>query len=888
MENYIIITTKNYDGQIGEITFYPSAGGSIYLGSVLLPYIYYSDDLYGKYKIYIPSKDVTCEFKLITPTQTPTKTPSPTPTSPIATFCVDIGSEAIPNTSTKMNFIGYYNGYPWFSGLWTFDIFSYYMIVYYDTIQEAWIGAQSPTPITPPGDVNTITTINTDVGIGLMPPETGWGIVAGAPYGGATLFINGINYNDNSCLVTPTPTNTPTVTPTIPCNVTLISTTYVSGTTWNYNFTTAGSCGTLSLEYSSDNITWFSAGAGGCTSPRPGETGISGGTIYFRISLICFGATAVSNVITYVFPTPTPTPTKTPTPTPTKTPTRTPIPTRTPTQTPTPTVTITRTPIPTRTVTPTITPTNSVTPTNTTTVTPTKTTTPTVTPTSTNPPCLCVEVVVSQKDIDDAIRNTIGPVNNIVSLRGSRQGNCNGSEILYDFTSPGTYYFCVKSGAINTLSLFYYLDNVPQFYPSIDSEIIVSILGCNVGTDCGINPSPTPTRTLTPTPTPTNILLVRYNLESCCSGFPTGIMDVPSIYGIGDVVLATNGLCYIIIEIATRPPSLTYSSSYIDCETCNSVNNPCPTPTPTPTITTTPTPTPTTPLDFVSVWRTTIPSESITLPLISTGTYSFTVNWGDGNTNVITSWNQPAVTHTYSNPDDYVVTISGTIIGWSFLSNSTSRTKLISISKWGVLRFTNDAGAFYFCTNLNLSTVIDTINLNGITRLREFFRLCSSLTTINNINLWDLSGIDDLYAMFWNATNFNDNISNWNVSSVTVMSNMFLSALNFNNGGNSGINNWNVSNLLFATSMFERSFGFQQPIYNWNVINLTAAQNFMKSKTNSDYSSTEMDNIFNTWSTLNVKPNVIISFGTISYTPAGVAGRNILTNSPNNWTITPP
>jgi hypothetical protein len=44
-----------------------------------------------------------------------------------------------------------------------------------------------------------------------------------------------------------------------------------------------------------------------------------------------------------------------------------------------------------------------VTPTLTQTITPTKTITPTATPTSTNPPCLCVEVFVSQKDIDDAI-----------------------------------------------------------------------------------------------------------------------------------------------------------------------------------------------------------------------------------------------------------------------------------------------------------------------------------------------------------------------------------------------------------------------------------------------------------------------------------------------------
>ena len=125
---------------------------------------------------------------------------------------------------------------------------------------------------------------------------------------------------------TPTRTNTPT--PTTSCGVTLISTTYVSGTTWNYNFTTAGSCGTLLPEYSSDNITWTLGGAGGCTSPRSAITGINSGTIYFRMTLFCSSLTGVSNVITYVFPSPTPTPTRTQTPTPTKTPT--PTPTETP------------------------------------------------------------------------------------------------------------------------------------------------------------------------------------------------------------------------------------------------------------------------------------------------------------------------------------------------------------------------------------------------------------------------------------------------------------------------------------------------------------------------------------------------------------------------------
>jgi hypothetical protein len=98
MTNYVLITTKNYDGQMGQITFYPSAGGSINLGTVLLPYEYYTDNFYGRYSIYIPSKDATCEFRLITPTKTPTRTPSQTPTNTVTP--TKTPSQTPTNTST--------------------------------------------------------------------------------------------------------------------------------------------------------------------------------------------------------------------------------------------------------------------------------------------------------------------------------------------------------------------------------------------------------------------------------------------------------------------------------------------------------------------------------------------------------------------------------------------------------------------------------------------------------------------------------------------------------------------------------------------------------------------------------------------------------------------
>ena len=56
---------------------------------------------------------------------------------------------------------------------------------------------------------------------------------------------------------------------------------------------------------------------------------------------------------------------------------------------------------------------------------------------------------------------------------------------------------------------------------------------------------------------------------------------------------------------------------------------------------------------FITVWDTTKQgasnSDQISLPLITDGNYNFTVDWGDGNQDTITSYNQNEVTHTYSN-----------------------------------------------------------------------------------------------------------------------------------------------------------------------------------------------------------------------------------------------
>ena len=70
---------------------------------------------------------------------------------------------------------------------------------------------------------------------------------------------------------------------------------------------------------------------------------------------------------------------------------------------------------------------------------------------------------------------------------------------------------------------------------------------------------------------------------------------------------------------------------------------------------------------FKSRWDTTqagSANDTVVLPLVSYGSYNFDVDWGDGNRDNITTYNQSEVTHQYSNTGIYEIRIKGDITGW--------------------------------------------------------------------------------------------------------------------------------------------------------------------------------------------------------------------------------
>jgi surface protein len=263
----------------------------------------------------------------------------------------------------------------------------------------------------------------------------------------------------------------------------------------------------------------------------------------------------------------------------------------------------------------------------------------------------------------------------------------------------------------------------------------------------------------------------------------------------------------------TYTPTNTITPTYTPTQTHTSTNTP--TPTYTPTQTQTPSTTP--PPGFVSVWRTTSTNESITLPYNVSGNYSGTIFWGDGSYSANTFANR---THTYAVPGDYTVTIYGLVKSMSF-NGTGDMLKIREILQWGPNFYIENIGTFNGCSNLVLTGVTDTPIIASPGGELTFYG-CSSITSINNINSWNMSSVNNINSMFRGCTNWDDNIGNWDVSNINIFSYTFR-ATKFDNGGSDSIGNWIFKNGAVLSSMFYESQYFNRNIGSWNLSNVNGS-----------------------------------------------------------------
>jgi surface protein len=227
---------------------------------------------------------------------------------------------------------------------------------------------------------------------------------------------------------------------------------------------------------------------------------------------------------------------------------------------------------------------------------------------------------------------------------------------------------------------------------------------------------------------------------------------------------------------------------------------------------------------FVTTWRTNNPGASdaiqITLPLVATGTYDFTVDWGDGTENAITEWDALESTHTYAVFGTYTVTITGTIAGWAFdngpfpYDTPSDARKLLEVSSWGQLALGYTTGQFAGAEYLQV-TAPDAPDLSQTTSLDGCFYGATGFT--GDLSSWDLAGITSVRYMFSGAEAFDCDMSTWNTSTVTDMNGMFLDAHSFS----ADLGSWNTSSVTDMAGMFSGTDAFNRDLSQWDTANVT-------------------------------------------------------------------
>jgi hypothetical protein len=230
-------------------------------------------------------------------------------------------------------------------------------------------------------------------------------------------------------------------------------------------------------------------------------------------------------------------------------------------------------------------------------------------------------------------------------------------------------------------------------------------------------------------------------------------------------------------------------------------------------------------------------ANTFVLPL-RLGTVNMTVYWGDGNSDLITTYNQAELTHVYSSNGSYQVTLDGDFTAVYFV-NGGDKLKVSSIDNWGENQWTIFGFCFYGCSNMvaNYTDTPDTslcntfqsqfhgcINFNGavgfdaslVTSMSSMFQGCTIFNQPINFNA---SLLGNISSIFQGCTNFNSTVNFVTSSSLSTTTRMFQQCTNFN----SAVTISNTSGVANMSIMFYSCSNFNQDISAFQINSLTNA-----------------------------------------------------------------
>jgi surface protein len=224
---------------------------------------------------------------------------------------------------------------------------------------------------------------------------------------------------------------------------------------------------------------------------------------------------------------------------------------------------------------------------------------------------------------------------------------------------------------------------------------------------------------------------------------------------------------------------------------------------------------------------------TLVLPIFN-GTIT-SINWGDGNTTYSTGDYTADKTHVYSSGGTYDVSVLGTSItefSYSYGNGATGAEYLSECNSFGEIGLTSLYFAFYVPYPRDQDPILTKIpsslpTTSTVTNMWGLFQSGSLNIDYSSITGWDVSGVQDMQAVFY-GSNMNVDISSWNVSSVTTMRFMFGE----NSVFNQPLNSWEVSKVTTMVNMFQGATSFNQDLSNWNVSSVTDVSNMFNGATN--------------------------------------------------------
>ncbi|MEM4638213.1 MAG: BspA family leucine-rich repeat surface protein, partial [Candidatus Woesearchaeota archaeon] len=134
------------------------------------------------------------------------------------------------------------------------------------------------------------------------------------------------------------------------------------------------------------------------------------------------------------------------------------------------------------------------------------------------------------------------------------------------------------------------------------------------------------------------------------------------------------------------------------------------------------------------------------------------------------------------------------------------------ISNWDVSNVQNMYGMFFDAVSFNQS-----LNDWDVSNVIDMSYMFSGAVSFNQpLDNWDVSNVESMEGMFKNAMSFNSNISTWKTHNLRNTNSMFFDAVSFNQS----LNDWDVSNVIDMSYMFSGAVSFNQSLNDWDVSNV--------------------------------------------------------------------